>query len=110
MAAIFTSTVSELAEKCPLKRLDSHHTRSIIREQAPMLPEGGTLRVQRKRGKVTLSKGADWKNDTTINKVRVEGWQKWRKLTWQSATNNEHENERRGKKEEGTRAREMLDE
>jgi hypothetical protein len=32
------------------------------------------------------------------------------KLTWQSATNNKHENERRGRKEEGTRAREMLDE
>jgi hypothetical protein len=56
MAPIFTSTVSEIAEKCPLKTLDNYHTRSMIREQAPMLPEGGTLRVQRKRGKVTLSK------------------------------------------------------
>jgi hypothetical protein len=61
MAAIFTSNVSELAEKCPLKRLYNYHTCSMIREQAPMLPEGNTLRVQRKRGKVTLSKGADWK-------------------------------------------------
>jgi len=32
------------------------------------------------------------------------------KLTWQSAANNKHENERRGKKEEGTRAREILEE
>jgi hypothetical protein len=47
-------------------------------EQAPMLPEGGTLRVQRKRGRVSLSKRFDWKSDTSINKVRVE--QKWRKI------------------------------
>jgi hypothetical protein len=59
MAAIFTSTVSELAENFPLKRLDNYLTRSIIREQAPMLPEGSTLGVQRKREKVTLSKGAN---------------------------------------------------
>jgi hypothetical protein len=61
MAAIFTSTVSDRAEKYPLKRLDNYHTCSMIREQVPMLTEGGTLRVQRKRRKVTLSEGADWK-------------------------------------------------
>jgi hypothetical protein len=76
-----------------------------------MLPEGSTLRVQRKREKVSVSKRVDWKKVTQ----QSTKWE-WRddknggKLTWQSATNSKHENERRGKKEEGTRAREMLEE
>ena len=71
-------------------------------EQAPMLPEGGTLRVQRKRGKVSLSE----RDQSTKWEWSKNGG----KLTWQSATNSKHENERRGKEEEGTRAREMLEE
>jgi flagellar biosynthesis/type III secretory pathway M-ring protein FliF/YscJ len=67
--------------------------------------------VQRKRGKVSVSKRVDWKKVTQ----QSTKWE-WRddknggKLTWQSATNSKHENERRGMKEEGTRAREMLEE
>ncbi len=67
-----------------------------------MLPEGGTLRVQRKRRKVSLSE----RDQSTKWEWSKNGG----KLTWQSATNSKHENERRGKEEEGTRAREMFEE
>jgi hypothetical protein len=62
MAAIFTSTVSERAEYIPFKRLDNETTITLFndhQEQAPMLPKGGTLRVQRKRGKVSLFERVD---------------------------------------------------
>ena len=63
LAAIFTSTVSERAEKFPLKRLDNnnYHTRSMIRSKLPCFPRAVPIRVQRKRGKVSLSKRVDWK-------------------------------------------------
>ena len=60
MAAIFISTVSERAENFPSKNLTTTLSHSFNdQEQAPMLPEGGTLRVLRKRGKVSVSKRVD---------------------------------------------------
>ena len=78
-------------------------------EQAPMLPKGSNLRVQRKREKVSLSARVDWKK-VTQQSTKWEWSKNGGNLTWQSATNSKHENERRGKKEEETRAREMVEE
>ena len=83
----------------------------MIRSKLPCFPRAVPVRVQRKRGKVSVSKRVDRKK---VSQQSTK-WE-WRddknggKLTWQSATNSKHENERRGKKEEGTRAREMLEE
>ena len=99
MAAIFISTQRH------------YHTCSMIRSKLPCFPRAVPIRVQRKRGKVSVSKRVDWKKVTQ----QSTKWE-WRddknggKLTWQSAKNSKYENERRGKEEEGTRAREMLEE
>jgi hypothetical protein len=112
MAAIFISTVSERAENFPSKRLDNDTITLVQWSGASShASQGRYPRVQRKRGKESLSERANWKKVTQ----QSTKWE-WRddknggKLTWQSATNNKHENERRGKKEEGTRAWEMLEE
>ena len=78
-------------------------------EQAPMLPMGGTLRVQRKWGKVSLSKRVDWKK-WHINQQSESGAimeENWHDNQPQIANMRRRG---RGKKEEGTRTREMLEE
>ena len=112
MAAIFISTVSERAENFPSKRLDNDTITLVQWSGASShASRGRYLRVQRKRGKVSLSERADWKKVTQQStKWECRDDKNGGKLTWQSATNSKHENERRGKEEEGTRAREMLEE